>query len=238
MKKADLILELNRHEGTSESSQSKYIYDRLPENFKVKFAEIRNKALNKYRREWLSKFQFRNNDFKVVSISEVPQDVLDSVFQKFVNQIGGIETIVYNASFEIFKPLNDLTGHNEFEISPKCLNALSKDTLEEIYNEIQENIKKYIANIYSILGRIESLTSTRCEYILEEYEDRHYIIYPWRENIYIGVIGDVLNCNIYHGLMDCELNRTPEDYKKELEIRHLADSSISKYYEKVGKCDF
>lgn len=255
MKKSELVDALNysisytyNNEYYPEGSQPRYVFDRLSHDFKDKFYDIFNRVVNKYREEWLSHFQFRNNDLEVVSISEVPENVLDKLdklFKKFDNQIGGIfEFVVDKAVTDIFKPLNDLMFDPEkscdknFKITPYHLNKLPKSELEKIYNELQENVEKFNKSVYSILDVLEDLIDADYKKAMSKFDGCHYVIYPWRENIFQGIVGEVYNDDIYFGWMDNKLDRTPEDYKRDVGAKERYNDVVSAHYDRIGKCDF
>ena len=201
------------------------------------FSEVVNAVYERlyYLREDLfKKYQFRNSKtFEIVDISNVSEDVKDKVFKSFIIIAIRKSGLLAEFNAEVRRPVE--ISYWEVEAIKK-LNKMTKDQLEEIVKNYQENYEKTVTS--DSLSKLATKISLKSETMLEELPD--VVIYLTDETgwTFKGVLGEFY-CSTYGSMpLDNPSDRTPEDYLEKLDSKRRIDKAIFDYYDRIGKFDF
>ena len=201
------------------------------------FLEVVNAVYERlyYLREDLfKKYQFRNSKtFEIVDISNVSEDVKDKVFKSFIIIAIRKSGLLAEFNAEVRRPVE--ISYWEVEAIKK-LNKMTKDQLEEIVKNYQENYEKTVTS--DSLSKLVTKISLKSETMLEELPD--VVIYLTDETgwTFKGVLGEFY-CSTYGSMpLDNPSDRTPEDYLEKLDSKRRIDKAIFDYYDRIGKFDF
>ena len=201
------------------------------------FLEVVNAVYERlyYLREDLfKKYQFRNSKtFEIVDISNVSEDVKDKVFKSFIIIAIRKSGLLAEFNAEVRQPVE--ISYWEVEVIKK-LNKMTKDQLEEIVKNYQENYEKTVTS--DSLSKLVTKISLKSETMLEELPD--VVIYLTDETgwTFKGVLGEFY-CSTYGSMpLDNPSDRTPEDYLEKLDSKRRIDKAIFDYYDRIGKFDF
>ena len=201
------------------------------------FSEVVNavyESLYDLREDLFKKYQFRNSKtFEIVDISNVSEDVKDKVYKSFI--IIAIRKSGLLAEFNAEVRRTVEISYWEVEVIKK-LNKMTKDQLEEIVENYQENYEKTVTS--DSLSKLVTKISLKSKTILEELPG--IVIYLTDETgwTFKGVLGEFY-CSTYGSMpLDNPSDRTPEDYLEKLDSKRRIDKAISEYYDRIGKFDF
>ena len=201
------------------------------------FSEVVNAVyenLYDLREDLFKKYQFRNSKtFEIVDISNVSEDVKDKVFKSFIIIAIRKSGLLAEFNAEVRRPVE--ISYWEVEAIKK-LNKMTKDQLEEIVKNYQENYEKTVTS--DSLSKLVTKISLKSETMLEELPD--VVIYLTDETgwTFKGVLGEFY-CSTYGSMpLDNPSDRTPEDYLEKLDSKRRIDKAISDYYDRIGKFDF
>ena len=201
------------------------------------FSEVVNAVYERlyYLREDLfKKYQFRNSKtFEIVDISNVSEDVKDKVYKSFIIIAIRKSCLLAEFNAEVRRPVE--ISYWEVEVIKK-LNKMTKDQLEEIVENYQENYEKTVT--FDGLSKLATKISLKSKTILEELPD--VVIYLTDETgwTFKGVLGEFY-CSTYGSMpLDNPSDRTPEDYLEKLDSKRRIDKAIFDYYDRIGKFDF
>ena len=201
------------------------------------FSEVVNAVyenLYDLREDLFKKYQFRNSKtFEIVDISNVSEDVKDKVFKSFIIIAIRKSGLLAEFNAEVRQPVE--ISYWEVEVIKK-LNKMTKDQLEEIVKNYQENYEKTVTS--DSLSKLVTKISLKSETMLEELPD--VVIYLTDETgwTFKGVLGEFY-CSTYGSMpLDNPSDRTPEDYLEKLDSKRRIDKAIFDYYDRIGKFDF
>lgn len=201
------------------------------------FSEVVNavfESLYDLREDLFKKYQFRNSKtFEIVDISNVSEDVKDKVYKSFIIIAIRKSGLLAEFNAEVRRPVE--ISYWEVEVIKK-LNKMTKDQLEEIVENYQENYEKTVTS--DSLSKLVTKISLKSKTILEELPG--IVIYLTDETgwTFKGVLGEFY-CSTYGSMpLDNPSDRTPEDYLEKLDSKRRIDKAISEYYDRIGKCDF
>ena len=201
------------------------------------FLEVVNAVYERlyYLREDLfKKYQFRNSKtFEIVDISNVSDDVKDKIYESFIIITIRKSGLLAEFNAEVRRPVE--ISYWEVEVIKK-LNKMTKDQLEEIVENYQENYEKTVTS--DGLSKLATKISLKSETMLEELPD--VVIYLTDETgwTFKGVLGEFY-CSTYGSMpLDNPSDRTPEDYLEKLDSKRRIDKAIFDYYDRIGKFDF
>ena len=201
------------------------------------FSEVVNAVyenLYDLREDLFKKYQFRNSKtFEIVDISNVSEDVKDKVFKSFIIIAIRKSGLLAEFNAEVRQPVE--ISYWEVEVIKK-LNKMTKDQLEEIVKNYQENYEKTVTS--DSLSKLVTKISLKSETMLEELPD--VVIYLTDETgwTFKGVLGEFY-CSTYGSMpLDNPSDRTPEDYLEKLDSKRRIDKAICDYYDRIGKFDF
>ena len=201
------------------------------------FSEVVNavyESLYDLREDLFKKYQFRNSKtFEIVDISNVSEDVKDKVYKSFIIIAIRKSGLLAEFNAEVRRPVE--ISYWEVEVIKK-LNKMTKDQLEEIVENYQENYEKTVTS--DSLSKLVTKISLKSKTILEELPG--IVIYLTDETgwTFKGVLGEFY-CSTYGSMpLDNPSDRTPEDYLEKLDSKRRIDKAISDYYDRIGKCDF
>ena len=201
------------------------------------FSEVVNavyERLYDLREDLFKKYQFRNSKtFEIVDISNVSEDVKNKVYESFIIIAIRKSGLLAEFNAEVRRPVE--ISYWEVEAIKK-LNKMTKDQLEEIVENYQENYEKTVTS--DGLSKLAAKISLKSETMLEELPD--VVIYLTDETgwTFKGVLGEFY-CSTYGSMpLDNPSDRTPEDYLEKLDSKRRIDKAISEYYDRIGKCDF
>ena len=201
------------------------------------FSEVVNAVyenLYDLREDLFKKYQFRNSKtFEIVDISNVSEDVKDKVFKSFIIIAIRKSGLLAEFNAEVRQPVE--ISYWEVEVIKK-LNKMTKDQLEEIVKNYQENYEKTVTS--GSLSKLVTKISLKSKTILEELPG--VVIYLTDETgwTFKGVLGEFY-CSTYGSMpLDNPSDRTPEDYLEKLDSKRRIDKAIFDYYDRIGKFDF
>ena len=201
------------------------------------FLEVVNvvyERLSYLREDLFKKYQFRNSKtFEIVDISNVSEDVKDKVYKSFIIIAIRKSGLLAEFNAEVRRPVE--ISYWEVEAIKK-LNKMTKDQLEEIVENYQENYEKTVT--FDSLSKLAIKISLKSETMLEELPD--VVIYLTDETgwTFKGVLGEFY-CSTYGSMpLDNPSDRTPEDYLEKLDSKRKNDKAIFDYYDRIGKFDF
>ena len=201
------------------------------------FSEVVNAVyenLYDLREDLFKKYQFRNSKtFEIVDISNVSEDVKDKVYKSFIIIAIRKSGLLAEFNAEVRWPVE--ISYWEVEVIKK-LNKMTKDQLEEIVKNYQENYEKTVT--FDSLSKLVTKISLKSETMLEELPD--VVIYLTDETgwTFKGVLGEFY-CSTYGSMpLDNPSDRTPEDYLEKLDSKRRIDKAIFDYYDRIGKFDF
>ena len=201
------------------------------------FSEVVNavyESLYDLREDLFKKYQFRNSKtFEIVDISNVSEDVKDKVYKSFIIIAIRKSGLLAEFNAEVRRPVE--ISYWEVEVIKK-LNKMTKDQLEEIVENYQENYEKTVTS--DSLSKLVTKISLKSKTILEELPG--IVIYLTDETgwTFKGVLGEFY-CSTYGSMpLDNPSDRTPEDYLEKLDSKRRIDKAISEYYDRIGKFDF
>lgn len=201
------------------------------------FLEVVNAVYERlyYLREDLfKKYQFRNSKtFEIVDISNVSDDVKDKIYESFIIITIRKSGLLAEFNAEVRRPVE--ISYWEVEVIKK-LNKMTKDQLEEIVENYQENYEKTVTS--DGLSKLATKISLKSKTILEELPG--IVIYLTDETgwTFKGVLGEFY-CSTYGSMpLDNPSDRTPEDYLEKLDSKRRIDKAIFDYYDRIGKFDF
>ena len=201
------------------------------------FLEVVNavyERLSYLREDLFKKYQFRNSKtFEIVDISNVSEDVKDKVYKSFIIIAIRKSGLLAEFNAEVRRPVE--ISYWEVDVIKK-LNKMTKDQLEEIVENYQENYEKTVTS--DSLSKLVTKISLKSETMLEELPD--VVIYLTDETgwTFKGVLGEFY-CSTYGSMpLDNPSDRTPEDYLEKLDSKRRIDKAIFDYYDRIGKCDF
>lgn len=201
------------------------------------FLEVVNAVYERlyYLREDLfKKYQFRNSKtFEIVDISNVSDDVKDKIYESFIIIAIRKSGLLAEFNAEVRRPVE--ISYWEVEVIKK-LNKMTKDQLEEIVENYQENYEKTVTS--DGLSKLATKISLKSKTILEELPG--IVIYLTDETgwTFKGVLGEFY-CSTYGSMpLDNPSDRTPEDYLEKLDSKRRIDKAIFDYYDRIGKFDF
>lgn len=204
----------------------------------VTFLEVANtlyESLDDLREDLFKKYQFRNSKtFEIVDLSNVSEKVKDDVYKNFIGILIRETGLLAKFNSEVRRPV-EIAYYEEDAI--KKLNRMSKDQLEEIVENYQENYEKTVT--FDSLLKLVTKISLKSETILEELPEA--VIYLTDDELgwtFKGVLGEFYNSTYGSMVLDEPSNRTPEDYLEKLGLNRRNDKAISDYYARIGKCDF
>ena len=201
------------------------------------FLEVVNavyERLSYLREDLFKKYQFRNSKtFEIVDISNVSEDVKDKVYKSFIIIAIRKSGLLAEFNAEVRRPVE--ISYWEVDVIKK-LNKMTKDQLEEIVENYQENYEKTVTS--DSLSKLVTKISLKSETMLEELPD--VVIYLTDETgwTFKGVLGEFY-CSTYGSMpLDNPSDRTPEDYLEKLDSKRRIDKAIFDYYDRIGKFDF
>ena len=201
------------------------------------FLEVVNAVYERlyYLREDLfKKYQFRNSKtFEIVDISNVSDDVKDKIYESFIIITIRKSGLLAEFNAEVRRPVE--ISYWDVEVIKK-LNKMTKDQLEEIVENYQENYEKTVTS--DGLSKLATKISLKSKTILEELPG--IVIYLTDETgwTFKGVLGEFY-CSTYGSMpLDNPSDRTPEDYLEKLDSKRRIDKAIFDYYDRIGKFDF
>ena len=181
---------------------------------------------------WVCQFSSQKT-FEIVDISNVSEDVKDKVYKSFIIIAIRKSGLLAEFNAEVRRPVE--ISYWEVEVIKK-LNKMTKDQLEEIVKNYQENYEKTVT--FDSLSKLVTKISLKSETMLEELPD--VVIYLTDETgwTFKGVLGEFY-CSTYGSMpLDNPSDRTPEDYLEKLDSKRRIDKAIFDYYDRIGKFDF
>ena len=180
--------------------------------------------------EIVSLYQFRNRD--TFEILEVQENFKDYVFNNFVGVLISRSCVVDNFNKYVYMPLNI---NYMSDIRPFLQRSL-KSKIVGYWDEYQKRAQEVTPE--KIRELADEILSHKVEF-LEKIKESPAVVYVKDNRPNFDAVLWQFTDNKFYGSrwLDLPSDKTPDDYRRELESKRRETNAISAYYDRIGYCD-
>lgn len=180
--------------------------------------------------EIVALYQFRDRD--TFEILEVQENFKDYVFNNFVGALISRSCIIDDFNRYVSRPLN---MNCMSDIRPLLQRSL-KSKVEGYWNDYQKRVQEVTPE--KIRELANEILSHKAEF-LEKIKESPAVVYVRDNRPNFDAVLWQFTDNKFYGSrwLDLPSDKTPDDYRKELEAKRRETNAISAYYDRIGHCD-